>query len=101
MIMISWNDFLKKYRHSTKKFYLLVLKVPSYLTLSKHRDWLDSILYKCCTKNYEYQVAAEFENPSWYQDLTYNILKKYNASLISWSDRRGYPVLTSNCVFKN
>ena len=95
------NDTLERFLQEISSFHekilLLVLKVPSYLTQSKHRDWLDSILYKCCTK-YEYQVAAEFENPSWYQDLTYNILKKYNASLI-WSDRRGYPVLTSNFVY--
>jgi hypothetical protein len=47
------NDRLERFLQELSPFHekilLLVLKVSSYLTLSKHRDWLDSILYKCCT----------------------------------------------------
>ena len=59
---------------------------------------MDSILWRCCIY-YGYSVAIEFDHSSWYQDLTYNILKKYNVSLI-WSDRHRYhTVFTSNFLY--
>jgi DNA polymerase IV (DinB-like DNA polymerase) len=88
--------FLKELEPIEEKILAIVLKVPSTFTLAKDREWLD-ILLKFC-KQFKYSIAIEFEHPSWYQDLTYNILKKYNTSLI-WSDRHKYHVITSNFLY--
>jgi DNA polymerase IV (archaeal DinB-like DNA polymerase) len=92
------EKFLEELKSLKEKILTVVLQVPSTLILSKNKEWLDSILWKCCIY-YGYTVAIEFDHPSWYQDLTYNILKKYNVSLI-WSDRHRYHnVFTSNFLY--
>ena len=88
--------FLQELEPIQKKILAIVLKVPSTFTLAKDREWLN-ILLKFC-KQFKYLIAIEFEHQSWYQDLTYNILKKYNTSLI-WSDRHKYHVITSNFLY--
>ncbi len=92
------EKFLEELKSLKEKILTVVLQVPSTLILSKNKEWLDSILWKCCIY-YGYSVAIEFDHPSWYQDLTYNILKKYNVSLI-WSDiHRYHNVFTSNFLY--
>ena len=91
--------FLKDLESIRKNVITIVLEIPSNRTLSKDKEWLEFILSKFC-KYYGYSVAIEFEHYSWYQDLTYNTLKKFNVSLI-WSDRNKYhyPVFTSNFLY--
>ena len=88
--------FLQELEPIQEKILTIVLKVPSTFTLAKDREWLNTILKFC--KQFKCPIAIEFEHQSWYQDLTYNILKKYNASLI-WSDRHKYHVITSNFLY--
>ena len=92
------EKFLEELKSLKEKILTIVLQIPSTRILSENKEWLDSILWRCCIY-YGYSVAIEFDHPSWYQDLTYNILKKYNVSLI-WSDRHRYhTVFTSNFLY--
>ena len=92
------EKFLEELKPLKEKILTIVLQIPSTRILSENREWLDSILWKCCVQ-YDHSVAIEFDHSSWYQDLTYNILKKYNVSLI-WSDRHRYhTVFTSNFLY--
>ena len=74
----------------------------SILTLKEGRQWLDELLGICTYHGYS--AAVEFDHYSWYQDLTYHILKKHNAALI-WSDMEGhtrhyyYPAVTADFVY--
>jgi DNA polymerase IV (DinB-like DNA polymerase) len=74
----------------------------SILTLKEGRQWLEEILGICTYHGYS--AAVEFDHYSWYQDLTYHILKKHNAALI-WSDIEGhtrhyyYPAETADFVY--
>jgi len=88
--------FLQELEPIQKKILTIVLKVSSTFTLAKDREWLNTLLKFC--KQFKYLIAIEFEHQSWYQDLAYNILKKYNTSLI-WSDRHKYHVITSNFLY--
>jgi len=90
------KKFLQELEPIQKKILAIVLKVPSTFTLAKDREWLNTLLRFC--KQFKYSIAIEFEHQSWYQDLTYNILKKYNTSLI-WSDRHKYHIITSNFLY--
>jgi len=72
------------------------------LALKDGREWLEEILDVCT--HHSYSVALEFDHFSWYQDLTFHILKKHNAALI-WSDIVGhrrhnhYPVVTADFLY--
>ena len=74
----------------------------SILILRDGRQWLEELLGICTYHGYS--TAVEFDHYSWYQDLTYHILKKYNAALI-WSDIEGhmrhyyYPAVTADFVY--
>lgn len=74
----------------------------SILTLKEGRQWLEELLGICTYHGYS--AAVEFDHYSWYQDLTYHILKKHNAALI-WSDIEGhtrhyyYPAVTADFVY--
>ena len=91
--------FFKDLESISKNVITIVLEIPSNRILSKDKEWLDFILSRFC-KYHGYSIAIEFEHYSWYQDLTYNTLKKFNVSLI-WSDRNKYhyPVFTSNFLY--
>jgi DNA polymerase IV (DinB-like DNA polymerase) len=74
----------------------------SILTLKDGRQWLEELLGICTYHGYS--AAVEFDHYSWYQDLTYHILKKHKAALI-WSDIEGhtrhyyYPAVTADFVY--
>ena len=74
----------------------------SILTLKEGRQWLEELLGICTYHGYS--AAVEFDHYSWYQDLTYHILKKHKAALI-WSDIEGhtrhyyYPAVTADFVY--
>jgi DNA polymerase IV (DinB-like DNA polymerase) len=82
---------------------ILSLRIhQSILTLKEGRQWLEEILGICTYHGYS--AAIEFDHYSWYQDLTYHILKKHNAALI-WSDIEGHtrhyyhPGVTADFVY--
>ena len=74
----------------------------STLTLKNGRQWLEELLGICTYHGYS--AAVEFDHYSWYQDLTYHILKKHKAALI-WTDIEGhtrhyyYPTVTADFVY--
>ena len=77
------TNILEELAPLEEKILAIVIKAPSKLTLSDGREWLYYILDTCTC--HRYSVALEFDHFSWYQDLTYNILNKYNAAIV-WSD---------------
>ena len=74
----------------------------SNLTLKDGRQWLEELLGICTYHGYS--AAVEFDHYSWYQDLTYHILKKHKAAMI-WTDIEGhtrhyyYPAVTADFVY--
>jgi DNA polymerase IV (DinB-like DNA polymerase) len=74
----------------------------SNLTLKDGRQWLEELLSICTYHGYS--AAVEFDHYSWYQDLTYHILKKHKAAMI-WTDIEGhtrhyyYPAVTTDFVY--
>jgi DNA polymerase IV (DinB-like DNA polymerase) len=95
---IGLGNFLEEFVPLKEKVLAVVIEQPRALTLKDGREWLDEILDIC---NYHgYSVALEFNHFSWYQDLTYHILKKHNAALI-WSDNRYpyHPVVTADFLY--
>src|SRR5215203_447578 len=82
---------------------ILTLRIhQTKLTLKDGRQWLEELLNICTYHGYS--VALEFDHYSWYQDLTYHILKEHNAALV-WSDTIGhnrhyyYPVVTADFIY--
>ena len=95
----SIGNFLEELAPLEEKIIAIVIEQPRSLTLKDGREWLDEILDIC---NYHgYSVAFEFNHFSWFQDLTYHILKKHNAALI-WSDNQypyHHPVVTADFLY--
>ena len=82
---------------------ILAIRIhQTVLTLKDGRQWLEELLDICTYHGYS--AALEFDHYSWYQDLTYHLLKRYNAALI-WSDMAGhtrhyyYPAVTADFVY--
>jgi DNA polymerase IV (DinB-like DNA polymerase) len=95
---IGLGNFLEKLAPLEEKILAVAIEQPRELTLKDGREWLEEILDIC---NYHgYSAALEFNHFSWFQDLTYNILKKHNAALI-WSDNRYpyHPVVTADFLY--
>jgi DNA polymerase IV (DinB-like DNA polymerase) len=90
------GDFLEDLAPLEAKILAVVVQQPTNLTLKDGREWLDEIL-RICTYH-GYSVALEFDHYSWYQDLTYHILKRHNAALV-WSDSHRYPVVTGDFLY--
>ena len=90
------GDFLEDLAPLEVKILAVVVQQPTNLTLKDGREWLDEIL-RICTYH-GYSVALEFDHYSWYQDLTYHILKRHNAALV-WSDSHRYPVVTADFLY--
>jgi DNA polymerase IV (archaeal DinB-like DNA polymerase) len=95
---IGLGNFLEELSPLEEKIIAIVIEQPRALTLKDGREWLDGILDIC---NYHgYSVAFEFNHFSWFQDLTYHILKRHNAALI-WSDNQYpyHPVVTADFLY--
>jgi DNA polymerase IV (archaeal DinB-like DNA polymerase) len=95
------GNFLEELSPLEEKILSIRIHQP-ILTLKDGRQWLEELLGICTYHGYS--AAVEFDNYSWYQDLTYHILKKHNAALI-WSDIEGhtrhyyYPAVTADFVY--
>ncbi len=96
------GDFLETLAPLEEK--ILALRIhQTKLTLKDGRQWLEELLNICTYHGYS--VALEFDHYSWFQDLTYHILKEHNAALV-WSDTIGhsrhhyyYPVVTADFIY--
>jgi DNA polymerase IV (archaeal DinB-like DNA polymerase) len=96
------GDFLEELAPLEEKVLAVVIEPPqpTKLTLGNGgREWLDDILHTCTYHGYS--VALEFNHPSWFQDLTYNLLNKHKAAMV-WSDfsrRYSYAVVTAGFLY--
>jgi uncharacterized protein YecE (DUF72 family) len=96
------GDFIEELAPLEEKVLAVIIESPqpAKLTLGHGgREWLDDIL-RTCTYHC-YSVALEFNHPSWFQDLTFNLLNKHIAAMV-WSDfsrRYSYPVVTADFLY--
>ena len=89
------GKFLEGLAPIEEKVLAVVLQVPSALKLLEGREWLEKLLAVCVYHGYS--AAVEFGNAFWFQDITYNILRRYGAAIL-WSDRYLNAVVTSHFV---
>ena len=81
---------------------ILALGIQPAVALKDGRQWLEEVLDICTYHGH--RVALEFDHYSWYQDLTYHILKNHKAAII-WSDIVGHkrhhyhPVVTADFLY--
>jgi uncharacterized protein YecE (DUF72 family) len=91
------GDFLEL---STLEKKILTVVIESFTTLRNNgREWLGDILHSCTYHGFS--VVFEFKHPSWFQDLTFNILNKHKAAVV-WSEfsaRYSYPVVTADFLY--
>lgn len=92
----SLGEFLERLAPVEEKVISVLIEVPSSLTLGQGRIWLEKTLDQCTYHGYS--AALHFHHSSWFQDLTYNTLKKHGAILV-WSDAQPYPVVTSDLLY--
>jgi DNA polymerase IV (DinB-like DNA polymerase) len=78
-----------------EKVLAMVIQPSTTINLKDGREWLDEVLRICA--NYGYQVVMEFNHYSWFQDLTYHILEKYDA-VLAWTEK-SRPVVTSDFLY--
>jgi DNA polymerase IV (archaeal DinB-like DNA polymerase) len=96
------GDFLEELAPLEEKVLAVIVESPppAKLTLGNGgREWLDDILGTCTYHGYS--AALEFNHPSWFQDLTYNLLNKHKAAVI-WSDfssRYSYAAVTADFLY--
>lgn len=94
------GQFLKDLAPVREKVITLTVDVPYHLTLATGRGWLEAILHTCA--DHGYIVSLQFGSKSWFQDLAYNLLRRYDASIIWPCDNLGPPsgiVNTSNSLY--
>lgn len=89
------GQFLQGLAPIEEKTLAVVLQVPASIRLLEGREWLEATLGACTYHGYS--VAVELAHPSWFQDITYNILKKHGATFL-WSGSRLNSVVTSDFV---
>ncbi len=89
------GQFLEGLAAIEEKVLAVVLQAPAALKLLEGREWLNKLLGTCTYHGYS--AAMEFCNASWFQDITYNILRRHGAAIL-WSDRHLNPVVTSDFV---
>ncbi len=95
------DEFLENLHIIAEKIIVVLLSPPYHISLQNNgRKWLEDMLTKCAY--HRYSVAFDFgKRSTWYQELTYNILRKYNSSFV-WSNNGHqyyYPAITSNFIF--
>jgi DNA polymerase IV (archaeal DinB-like DNA polymerase) len=94
------GEFLELLTPLQDKILCIIMSPPKTISLKDEgRNWIEKTLNECTC--YGYSVVFDFNKPSWYQDLTYNILKKYASSFV-WSDtgyKGYYPAVTSDFIF--
>ena len=99
----SLGRFLEDLHALEEKILVILLSPPPKVSLQNTgRTWLEGILHNATYHGFS--VAVDFgTNNTWYQELTYNILRRYNSSF-AWSNsgrQYYYPAVTSNFIFLN
>lgn len=93
------DSFFEVFSSIRKKILAFVILVPENLTLKDGRFALKNLLEIC--KSYGYNSCVEYFHPSWFQDLSFNLLKNYNSAIV-WSDKNikySHNVITSNFIY--
>ena len=94
------GEFLEFLTPLKDKTLCIVISPPKTISLRDGgREWIENTLNECTYHGYS--IVFDFTLSSWHQDLTYNILRKYNSSFV-WSDAKYkcyYPVVTSDFIF--
>jgi DNA polymerase IV (DinB-like DNA polymerase) len=94
------GEFLEYLSPLEEKTLCVIISPPRTISLiDGGREWIKNTLNEC--SYHGYSVVFEFNDSSWYQDLTYNILRRYNSSF-AWSDagyKNYYPAVTSDFIF--
>jgi DNA polymerase IV (archaeal DinB-like DNA polymerase) len=92
------GDFLDELAPLEEKTLAVVIESLTILG-NDGREWLDDILHTCTYHGYS--VAFEFKHPSWFQDLTYNLLNRHKAAVVwsEFSSRYSYPVVTADFLY--
>lgn len=96
--IIKFGDFLEELAPLEEKTLAVIIESLTILG-NNGKEWLDDIL-RICTYH-GFSVAFEFKHPSWFQDLTYNLLNKHKAAVV-WSDfssRYSYPIVTADFLY--
>jgi DNA polymerase IV (archaeal DinB-like DNA polymerase) len=96
------GDFLEELAPLEGKVLAIIIQPPSpiKLTLANGREWLDDVVRTCAY--HDYSVAFEFNHSSWFQDLTYNLLRKHKAAMVwsSFSSRYcSSPIITADFLY--
>jgi DNA polymerase IV (DinB-like DNA polymerase) len=78
-----------------EKVLALVIQPSMRINIKVGREWLYEVLRICACHGY--QVVMQFSHYSWFQDLTYHMLEKYNAAL-AWTER-SRPLVTSDFLY--
>jgi DNA polymerase IV (DinB-like DNA polymerase) len=95
--------FLESLHVLKEKILAVLLSPPPQISLQNTgREWLEEILRNAAYHGFP--VAVDFGIQStWYQELTYNILRSHHSSF-AWSNKGHqyyYPAVTSNFIFLN
>jgi DNA polymerase IV (archaeal DinB-like DNA polymerase) len=95
---LKMGNFLEELAPLEEK--ILAIVIESFTNLGNNgREWLDDTLHSCTYHGFS--VAFEFKHPSWFQDLTYNLLNKHKAAVVwsEFSSRYSYPVVTADFLY--
>lgn len=99
----SLGKFLEDLQVLKEKILVILLSPPPQVSLQNTgRAWLEEILRNVTYHGFSVAVDFGIHN-TWYQELTYNILRRHNSSF-AWSHsgyRHYYPAVTSNFIFLN
>ncbi len=94
------GGFLEDLAPLEEKILTVVISPPKNLSLGNGGvKWLDNILNECAYHGYS--VTFEFNQSSWFQDLTFNLLQKHRSAFV-WSDSKNayyHPTITSDFIF--
>jgi DNA polymerase IV (DinB-like DNA polymerase) len=98
----STGEFLELFKPIKDKTLCVLVSPPGKMSLTNGgREWIENTLNECAYHGYP--VVFEFSQSLWHQDLTYNMLRKFNSTFV-WSDTGSkfyYPAVTSDFIFLN
>lgn len=92
--------FLNSLQSLKKDILSLIIKIPKQMTLNDGRHLLNFLLKIC--DSYGFKTCVEFLNTSWFQELSFNLLKKYNSAMIlsdNNSQYHSFSIATSNFIY--
>ncbi|UVS69379.1 DNA polymerase IV [Nitrososphaera viennensis] len=97
---VELGNLLEAFRPIEEKTLAVVIRTPQGLTLQDGRRWLDRVL---ATSTYHgYSAILDFAHPSWFQDTTYNVLRRHGAAMY-WRSGRNVQeaavAITSDFIF--